>query len=106
MADKTKHLPLMILEKGKHRSTPSDRLDNQAMAMEKDLAEMNGTVRDIAQENLGQMGVKPLESGAPERDKVHGEACACEQYVSAWPLRSVLMATDVGWLLGRFGKRR
>ena len=40
------------------------------------------------------------------RDKVHGVACACEQFLRERPLRSVLIAAGIGWLFGRFWKRR
>jgi ElaB/YqjD/DUF883 family membrane-anchored ribosome-binding protein len=95
-----------ILGKEKHMSTPSDRLNNQTMASKKDLAEMIETIRDIAQENLGQTGTKASEYSVQERDKVHGVACACEQFISKRPLRSFLLATGAGWLLGRFWKCR
>lgn len=87
-------------------STPSDQLDNQTMAMKKDLEAMSEIVRDIAQEDLEHACATASESRAPVAEKVHGAACTCEQFISARPLRSVLMATGVGWLLGRFWKRR
>ena len=77
-------------------STPSDQLDNQALVMSKVLAKMSETARDIAQENLGETCANVPEPCAPERDKIHGVNCACEQYVSARPQRSVLMATGLG----------
>ncbi|MEI8376624.1 MAG: hypothetical protein WCJ35_27720, partial [Planctomycetota bacterium] len=40
------------------------------------------------------------------QDKVHGIACDCEQFVRERPLRSVLMAAGIGWLLGRLWKGR
>jgi ElaB/YqjD/DUF883 family membrane-anchored ribosome-binding protein len=40
------------------------------------------------------------------QDKVHGIACTCEQFIRERPLRSVLMAAGIGWLLGRFWNRR
>jgi ElaB/YqjD/DUF883 family membrane-anchored ribosome-binding protein len=87
-------------------STTSDRLGKQAMEVKKDIQEMGETVRDAAQEKLGQVGEKALEYCEQERGKVHGVACACEQFISQRPLRSVLMAAGIGWLLGRVWKRR
>jgi ElaB/YqjD/DUF883 family membrane-anchored ribosome-binding protein len=87
-------------------STTSDRLGKQAMEVKKDLQEMGGTVRDAAQEKLGQVGEKAAEYCEQGRDKVHGVACACEQFIRERPLRSVLMAAGIGWLLGSFWKRR
>ena len=87
-------------------STKSDRLGKQAEEVAEDLQEMGGTVRDAAQEKLGQVGEKAAEYCEQGRDKVHGVACACEQYLRERPLRSVLMAAGIGWLLGRFWKGR
>jgi ElaB/YqjD/DUF883 family membrane-anchored ribosome-binding protein len=74
--------------------------------MSEDLQKMGRTGRDAAQEKLGQAGEKAAEYGEQTRDQLHGAACACEQFVRERPLRSVLMAAGVGWLLGRFWKGR
>jgi ElaB/YqjD/DUF883 family membrane-anchored ribosome-binding protein len=87
-------------------STTSERLGKQATAMTKDLEEMSETARAAAQEKLAQVGERASELCAEGRDKVHGLACACEQYISQRPLRSVLTAAGIAWLLGRFWKRR
>jgi ElaB/YqjD/DUF883 family membrane-anchored ribosome-binding protein len=87
-------------------SSTSDRLGKQAMDVKKDLQEMGETVRDAAQEKLGQVGGKASECCEQGRDKVHGAACACEQFIRERPLRSILMAAGVGWLLGRVWKHR
>jgi ElaB/YqjD/DUF883 family membrane-anchored ribosome-binding protein len=90
----------------KNMSTATNRLGKQAMAVKKDLQKMGGTVRDAAQEKLGQVGEEAAEYYEQGRDKVHGVACACEQFLRQRPLTSVLMAAGIGWLLGRFWKRR
>ena len=87
-------------------STTSERLGKQATAMKKDLEEMSETARAAAQEKLARVSEKASEVCADGRDKVHGLACACEQYISQRPLRSVLTAAGIAWLLGRFWKRR
>ena len=87
-------------------STTSNRLGKQAMEVKKDLEGAGETVRDAAQEKLGQVGEKAAEYCEQGRDKVHGVACACEQFLRERPLRSVLVAAGIGWLLGRFWKRR
>jgi ElaB/YqjD/DUF883 family membrane-anchored ribosome-binding protein len=92
--------------KGNRMSTTSERLGKQATTMKKDLEEMSGTVRDAAQEQFDQASERASELCAEGRDKVHGLACACEQYISQRPLRSVLTAAGIAWLLGRFWKRR
>ena len=86
-------------------TTASDRLGKQAMEVKKDLEEMGGAVRDAAQEKLGQVGERAAEYCEQGRDKVHGAACACEQFLRQRPLTSVLLAAGIGWLLGRFWKR-
>ena len=87
-------------------STTSDQLGEQAKEVTNDLQKMGETVRDAAQEKLGQVGEKAAEYCEQGRDKVHGVACACEQFLRERPLRSVLMAAGIGWLLGCFWKRR
>jgi ElaB/YqjD/DUF883 family membrane-anchored ribosome-binding protein len=51
------------------------------------------------------MGEKASEYLVEGRDKVHGMACACEQFVRQRPLRSVMAAAGIGWLIGHFWKR-
>ena len=86
--------------------TTSERLGEQAKEVAEDLGEMGGTVRDAAQEKLGQAGERAAEYYEQGLDKVCGAGCACEQFLRERPLRSVLMAIGIGWLLGRFWKRR
>ena len=81
-------------------------LGQQALEVKQDLQEMGETVRDAAQEKLGQMGERASAYCEQGREKAQGIACACEQYLRERPLQSVLMAAGVGWLFGRFGKRR
>ena len=87
-------------------SNTTDQLGNQAREVTENLQTMGRTVRDAAQETLGQAGEKAAEYGEQARDQLHGVACACEQFVRERPLRSVLMAAGIGWLLGRFWNRR
>jgi ElaB/YqjD/DUF883 family membrane-anchored ribosome-binding protein len=95
-----------LKKKGNHMSTTSERLGKQAKEVTDDLQEMGGTVRDAAQKKLGQVGDKASEYYEQGQEKVHGVACACEQFVRQRPLRSVLIAAGIGWLLGRFWKHR
>jgi ElaB/YqjD/DUF883 family membrane-anchored ribosome-binding protein len=87
-------------------STTTNRLGSKVTKVKEDLQEVGGTVRNAAQEKLGEAGEKAAEYCEQGRDKVHGIACACEQYLRARPLTSVLVAAGVGWLLGRSWKRR
>lgn len=87
-------------------STISNQLGKQAKEVTEDVQKMGRTVRDAAQEQFEQAGEKAAECYEQGRDKVHGAACACEQFVRERPLMIVLMAVGLGWLLGRFWKRR
>jgi ElaB/YqjD/DUF883 family membrane-anchored ribosome-binding protein len=87
-------------------SNTTDQFGQQAKEVTDDLLKMGATVRDAAQAKLGQVGEKAAESCSQAQEKVHGIACVCEQYVRERPLRSVLMAAGIGWLLGRFWKGR
>ena len=87
-------------------SATSDKLGKQAKELTEDLQKLGGTVRDAAQEKLGQVSEPASEYCEQGRDKVHGVACACEQFLRQRPLTSALLAAGVGWLLGRFWNRR
>jgi ElaB/YqjD/DUF883 family membrane-anchored ribosome-binding protein len=87
-------------------ATTSERLGTQAKEVIGDVEKMGGTVRDAAQEKLGQVGEKTAEYYEQGRDKVHGVACAGEQFLRQKPLTCVLIAAGIGWLLGRFWKLR
>ena len=93
-------------QRGIHMTTTRDRLGKQATKVKKDLEQIGGTAKDIAEDQLEQVGEIVSESYEQGRDKVHGVACACEQFIRERPLRSVLMAAGIGWLLGRVWKRR
>lgn len=86
-------------------STTSEEFGQQAKAVTEDLQNMGQAVRDAAQAKLGQAGDKAAEYCGQAQDQLHGVACACEQFVRERPLRSVLMAAGIGWLLGRFWNR-
>jgi len=87
-------------------SATNDKLGKQAKELTEDLQKLGGTVRDAAQEKLGQVSERASEYCEQGRDKVHGVACACEQFLRQRPLTSVLLAVGIGWLLGRFWKLR
>jgi ElaB/YqjD/DUF883 family membrane-anchored ribosome-binding protein len=86
-------------------STASERLGNQADKVKHDLEEMGANLKDAAQEKVGQVGQQAADYCQQGRERVHGVACACEQYVRERPLRCVLVAAGIGWLAGRFWKR-
>ena len=87
-------------------SSTSERLGKQAKEVTEDVEKMGDTVRDAAQEKFGQVSEKAAEYCEQAREKAHGVACHCEQFLRQRPLTCVLFAAGVGWLLGRFWKRR
>jgi ElaB/YqjD/DUF883 family membrane-anchored ribosome-binding protein len=87
-------------------SSKSNQLGKQAKEVAEDLQKMGGTVRDAAQEAVGQVGETASEYYEQGQETVHGVACACEQFLRQRPLTSVLLAVGIGWLLGRFWKHR
>lgn len=87
-------------------SIMSSRIGKNAKEVTEDIEEMGETVRDAAQEKLDQAADKAVEYYEQGRDKVHGVACRCERFLHERPLASVLIAAGIGWLLGRFWKRR
>ena len=86
-------------------STMSERLGQQAEKVTEDVEKMGETVRDAAGEKLGQVGGRASECCEQAREKAHGVACHCEQFLRQKPLTCVAIAAGVGWLLGRFWKR-
>jgi ElaB/YqjD/DUF883 family membrane-anchored ribosome-binding protein len=87
-------------------STTSNQLGKQAKDVAEDVQKMGRTVRDATQDKLGQVSDTAVEYYEQGREKVHDVACACKQFVCERPLSSVLISVGVGWLLGRFWKRR
>ena len=87
-------------------STASHRIGKHAKEVKKDLHAIGGTAKHAAQEKVEQVGEKAAEIYERGQDRVHGVACSCEQFLRERPLRSVLMAAGLGWLLGRLWKRR
>jgi ElaB/YqjD/DUF883 family membrane-anchored ribosome-binding protein len=87
-------------------SSTTDQLGKQVNEVAEDFQEMGGAVRDAVQAKLGEVGEKAAEYCQQAQDKVHGVACLCEKFIRERPLRSVLIAAGIGWLLGRFWKGR
>jgi ElaB/YqjD/DUF883 family membrane-anchored ribosome-binding protein len=87
-------------------STFDDQLSQQAKEVAEDVQKMGETMRDAAQEKLEQAGERASEYCGQGQEKLHGAACACEQFVRQRPLTSLLLAAGVGLLFGRLWKRR
>jgi ElaB/YqjD/DUF883 family membrane-anchored ribosome-binding protein len=90
----------------KKMSTTSNQLGKQAKDVTEDFQKMGRTVRDATQDKFEQVSDKASEYYEQGLDKVQDAACACKQFVSDRPLSSILIAVGIGWLLGRFWKRR
>ena len=84
----------------------SDRLDRQSRQVTKDLRQIGATAKAVAREKLGQLRDNAsdyVEQGRKKKQQIeHG----FEQYIRESPLKSILIATGVGLLLGRFWRRR
>ena len=87
-------------------STKSDRFVKQTVKVKEDVQGMSSLAKDAAQEKLGQVRENASAYYEQGRVKVHDVVCTCEQYVRQQPFRSLLIAAGVGWLAGRFGRRR
>jgi ElaB/YqjD/DUF883 family membrane-anchored ribosome-binding protein len=85
-------------------ATVSERL-GKAKEVKKDLEEIGGIAKTIDQQKLGQVDEAASGYCAQGSARVHGVACACEQFIRNRPLRSVLMAAGLGYLTGRIWKR-
>jgi ElaB/YqjD/DUF883 family membrane-anchored ribosome-binding protein len=87
-------------------STTSEQLGKQAREVTEDVQKMGGILRNAAQEKLEQAGETAADYFKQGQEKVQGVACACEEYLREKPLTSILIAAGIGWLLGRYWKRR
>ena len=87
-------------------STTTNWLGKQAKTVNQDVQKVGGAIRDATQAQIDQVGEKAAEYYEEVRDKARGVTYTCEQFLCERPLSSVLMAVGIGWLLGRFWKRR
>jgi ElaB/YqjD/DUF883 family membrane-anchored ribosome-binding protein len=67
---------------------------------------MGEIAKDAAQEKLGQLRENASEYCEQGQDKMQQVERSFEQCIRDRPLKSVLIATGVGLLLGRFWMRR
>jgi len=84
----------------------TDRLGKKARTVTKDLQEMGEIAKDAARETLGQLRENASEYCEVGQDKVQQAGRSFEQYVQERPIKSILIATGIGLLLGRFWMRR
>ena len=83
-------------------STARNRLRKQATKVTQDLQEMNSSVKDAAQEELGQLRETVSECCAQGRDNVLDAKRKLGQFIRDLPIKSVLAGVVAGILLGTF----
>ena len=83
-------------------STTRNRVGKQAKKVTQDLQEMNGAVKDVAQEELAQLRETASECCEQGRDKVLDAKRTVGQFIQELPIRSVLAGVVAGILLGTF----
>jgi len=86
--------------------TASDRLRKQAKKLTKDLRELRGTAKDVAQEKLRKIRENGSIRYGEGRGKVHRAELTVEHLIQHRPFKSVLIATGVGVVLGGLWIRR
>ena len=62
-------------------SSTSERLGEQPKEAVEDVEKMGKIVRDAAQEKFAQVSEKAAQCSEQGREKVHGVACQCEQFL-------------------------
>jgi ElaB/YqjD/DUF883 family membrane-anchored ribosome-binding protein len=87
-------------------SSASERLGAQARTVSKDIKEMGDIVRDAAQEKLGEVRENATEFYEQGRDKICGVGGMFTHFVREKPVKSLLIAVGIGFVLGRFSRNR
>ena len=103
--------PLPTRRNGKAPRPQSERRANgrfgrKARTVTQDLQELGGMAREMAQEKVAQLRASASEYCEEGRDKVQQVERGFEQFVRQQPLKSILIATGVGILLGGFWMMR
>jgi ElaB/YqjD/DUF883 family membrane-anchored ribosome-binding protein len=84
----------------------SDRIRNQARVVTKDVQELGGIVRDVAQERLDEFRDGAAECYEQARGKARQAEDAVGTFIGQRPITSILLGIGIGLLLGRFWVRR
>jgi ElaB/YqjD/DUF883 family membrane-anchored ribosome-binding protein len=71
-----------------------------------DLQELGGMAREMATEKVEQVRSNVASCANEGRERVRSVEHSIEEYIREQPLKSMLIATGVGLLLGRFWMRR
>lgn len=80
----------------------AERLGKQARDVADDIREMGNTVVDAAQQQFDRARDSATAYYEQGRDRVMEVEGSLEEYVREQPLKSVLIAAGVGYLLGKF----
>jgi ElaB/YqjD/DUF883 family membrane-anchored ribosome-binding protein len=86
--------------------TATEELKEKAVQVGKDVLEMGGAVRDVAQEQFDHMRDRASGYVKQGREKVGEWEDVLESYIQEKPLRSLLLAAGAGLLLGLLWRRR
>ena len=84
----------------------NDRLGRKARTVTQDIQELGGMAREMTREKVEQLQTGVADYAKEGREKIRQVEHGIEQYIREQPLKSMLIATGVGMLLGRFWMRR
>jgi ElaB/YqjD/DUF883 family membrane-anchored ribosome-binding protein len=84
----------------------SDRIRDQARVVTKDVQELGGIVREVAQKKLGEAREGAAEFYEQARGKARHAEDAVGDFIGRRPITSVLLGLGLGLLFGRFWMRR
>jgi ElaB/YqjD/DUF883 family membrane-anchored ribosome-binding protein len=95
-----------VVDSERSDHSASDRIRDQARVVTKDVQELGGIVRDVAQEKFSDLREGAVEYYSQGKSK----ACQAEDAVGGFirerPITSVLLGVGLGLLFGRFWMRR
>ncbi|MGD0770156.1 MAG: hypothetical protein ABSB42_18390 [Tepidisphaeraceae bacterium] len=86
--------------------TATEELRDKAVQVGKDVLEMGGAVRDVAEEQFDHMRDRASGYVKQGREKVEEWENGLESYIQDNPIRSLLLAAGAGLLVGLLWRRR
>jgi ElaB/YqjD/DUF883 family membrane-anchored ribosome-binding protein len=95
-----------VADSGGPDHSASDRIREQARAVTKDVQQLGGIVRDVAQEKFGELRQGAAEYYGQARGKARQAEDAVADFIGRRPITSVLLGVGFGLLFGRFWMRR
>jgi len=88
------------------RDTATDDLRRKAGDVKQSVQELGSVAKAAAGEKMGELRDTATEYYERGRDRVYDAEQSVEDYIRDQPLKSVLIAAGVGFLLGAFYIRR